>query len=151
MAIDPFENQAETPTTETETPTPTKKENTQVETQDQKIVVTLKGGAGYDAPWIVVHAQNAEEAVQTLNDEHMTALLEATKTVAGKFNVGGGGAPKRSAAPRQQGKPQGATQAPNGQTPPEGYEYRTGVSKTGKTWKAFMPTDRNSGLEPIWL
>lgn len=116
------------------------------ETQS-KIVTTLKGGAGFDAPWIVVHSDTVAEAVNTLQGEEMKQLIEAVKSTAAGFTTGGGApAPKRP-----QGQPAAATQAPGGKTPPPGYEFKSGVSKAGKPWKAFMPIDRNSGLQAIWL
>lgn len=132
------------------TDTDSKKENTTVENinEDQnKITVTLKGGAGYDAPWVVVHAANATDALETLNDEDLKTVLERAKKIGAFF---AGGAPAQ--APASNGQPAGAAQAPGGQTPPEGYVFKSGVSKkNGRPWQAFMPIDRNSGLETIWL
>lgn len=144
MATDPFANAG------TDSTTTTPKETTTVATPstESKIVVTLKGGAGFNDPWIVVHAADAQDALATLNDESMKELVELTTKVGKKFSESG--APARSAAPAG-GKPAGATQAPNGQEPPEGYVFKSGIGKNGKPWKAFMPIDRNSGLDPIWL
>ena len=161
MANDPFatetaaeETQQDTPETKPETKkktTSTKKKKketaTVAENTDGKIVVTLKGGKGYEAPWIVIHANDVNEANEQLNDENLADLIKQTKKVAEFFN---GGA-NTQAAKGPKGQPQAATQAPSGQQPPEGYEFRSGVSKKGKPWKAFMPIDRNSGLDPIWL
>lgn len=146
MAIDPFADLGpENDTEETTTNPSTKKETTTVTTQDSqaKIVTTLKGGSGYEAPWIVIHSDTADEALEVLQDEKLKELIDHTKKVASYFN---GGSAKKS-----NGKPAGATQAPNGQEPPEGYVFKSGVGKTGKVWKAFMPIDRNSGKEVIWL
>lgn len=157
MTIDPFataNDQAETPAENT-----TKETNVTNTVSDQdKIVTTLKGGSGYDAPWIVIHSDSPEDALETLNNPAMEDLINRTQEV-GKFfaklgnpapargnNGGGGGGGNRS-----KGKPAGATQAPDGQQAPEGYVYKSGVSKAGKPWEAFMPIDRNSGLKPIWL
>lgn len=133
------------------TDTDSKKENTTVENinEDQnKITVTLKGGAGYDAPWVVVHAANATDALETLNDEDLKTVLERAKKIGSFFAGGSAGAQ----APANNGQPAGASQAPGGQTPPEGYVFKSGVSKkNGRPWQAFMPIDRNSGLETIWL
>lgn len=144
MATDPFAN-ANTDST----PTTEKKETTTVATQNtesNKIVVTLKGGSGYDAPWIVVHADDAQDALNTLNDESMKDLVSLTQKVGESF-----AGLKKGGAVSQGGKPAAAAQAPNGQEPPEGYVFKSGIGKTGKPWKAFMPIDRNSGLEVIWL
>lgn len=148
MATNPFENaepnNQENPATEPEKAT-SKKEKTVAENNDGKIVVTLKGGKGYEAPWIVVHANTVEEANEQLNDAGLADLIKQTKKVAEFFN----GGPQANNGPS--GQPQAATQAPGGQEPPEGYVFKSGVGKNGRPWKAFMPADRNSGLEPIWL
>lgn len=154
MSNDPFATADDEPTqAPAETTTTNTKENTITTTENQsKIVATLKGGSGYDAPWIVVHANNPEEAADSLKDPAMKELLELTQNVAGKFVEMGPAKPvAKSNGGGGNGKPAGAAQAPNGQTPPEGYMFKSGVSKTGKAWKAFMPIDRNSGLEVIWL
>ena len=159
MANDPFatetaadEAQQTTPETKPETKKKTtstqKKENTTVaENTEGKIVVTLKGGKGYEAPWIVIHANDVADANEQLNDESLADLIKQTKKVAEFFN--GGANTQADNGPK--GQPQAATQAPNGQQPPEGYEFKSGVNKHGKPWQGFLPIDRNSGLKPIWL
>lgn len=154
MAADPFaaaeqelNQEAEASNTET---TSTKKETSSMTTADSqdKIVVTLKGGSGYDAPWIVIHADTVEQATDILKDEAAKDLIDQTKKVAGYFSAGSG---KSSGGKQSKGKPYAASQAPNGQTPPEGYVFKSGVSQKGKPWQAFMPIEKNSGLEVIWL
>lgn len=156
MAADPFaaaeqELNKEAEASNTETTTSTKKETSSMTTENSqdKVVVTLKGGSGYDAPWIVIHADTVEQATDILNDEAAKELIDQTKKVAGYFSAGSG---KQSSGGKQyKGKPAGAAQAPNGQTPPEGYVFKSGISQKGKPWKAFMPIEKNSGLEVIWL
>lgn len=150
---DPFaaaDAQTEAPAEENQTTTQpeTKKETktVTVEAQEnQDLSITLKGGSGYDAPWIVIRANSVAEAQQHLEDEGLKTLIDQTKKVANYFSGGGQakGGPK--------GQPQAAQEAPNGQQAPEGYVFKSGVSKEGKAWKAFMPIDRNSNLQPIWL
>lgn len=148
MAKDPFANADEAQQTTNPT-TETKKETTVSATPSpdtqSKIVTTLKGGAGFDAPWIVIHSDSVGEALEVLNNENIGDLMDAAQKAAAKFNNG------KPAPSRGGGKPAGATQAPNGQEPPEGYVFKSGVGKNGRAWKAFMPIDRNSGLEVIWL
>ena len=78
MANDPFATKAEeTPTEAPETtPEPTEKKKTTTkkkesktvaENTEGKIVVTLKGGKGYEAPWIVIHANDVEEALSLIH------------------------------------------------------------------------------------
>lgn len=147
MATDPFANADEAQ--QTPNPTTTKKEtkvSTPTPETQSKIVTTLKGGAGFDAPWIVVHSDSVDEALGVLNDENLGELMDAAQKAAAKFNNG-----KPAPARGNGGKPAGAAKAPNGQEPPEGYVFKSGMGKNGKPWKAFMPIDRNSGLEVIWL
>lgn len=150
---DPFAGLEASTNNNDNTDTVSKKENTSMENinEDQnKLTVTLKGGAGFDAPWVVVHAANAADALETLNDEDLKTVLERAKKIGAFFAGGTGGAPAQ--APASNGQPTGATQAPGGQTPPEGYVFKSGISKkNGRPWQAFMPIDRNSGMETIWL
>lgn len=156
MTNDPFATapaqdeaqQETTPTTETSKEKPL---TTLAPATDQsKLTLTFKGGAGYDAPWVVVHANNPAEANEIILDEDFKSLLENVQRVGGAF---GEMAPNKPAAPakKSNGQPAGAAQAPNGETPPPGYMFKSGIGKNGKPWKAFMPIDRNSGLEVIWL
>lgn len=143
---DPFENveitDEDTATTET-----SKKENTSMTADSQnKIVVTLKGGAGYDAPWVVVHADDSAEALAILNDPSTKELLETTKKAGAHF------AGTSQAKGGRQGQPSGSAQAPAGApTPPAGYVYKSGMGKNGRMWYAFMGANRSDNLDPIWL
>lgn len=134
-----------TPTVTTQKEKPVTQENT-----NAKIVTTLKGGSGFDAPWIVVHADNTEEAVAILRGGATEELLKATKEVSDKFNGGQAPAQQRQ-APRTQGMPAGAD-APRPSDPPmpEGWTYKTGVNKNGKAYRAYFPP-RGSQESPQWL
>lgn len=153
MAIDPFADLTPAATDDespviVEEPTEPKKETKPVTVTtptENKIVTTLKAGAGYDAPWIVIHSDTLAEANQMVHDPELKELMDQVKKVGAYFSKGS------APAPANNGKPAGATQAPGGETPPEGYVFKSGVGKNGKPWKAFMPIDRNSGLEVIWL
>lgn len=154
MSNDPFASapaqdeaqQESTPTIQTSKEKPL----TTTVTDQSKLTLTFKGGAGYDAPWVVVHANNPSEANEIILDTEFKNLLENVQKVGGKF---GEMAPTKASAPANQsnGQPAGANQAPNGETPPPGYVFKSGMGKNGKPWKAFMPIDRNSGLEVKWL
>lgn len=127
-------------------------------TNDSKITVTLKGGSGFDAPWIVLHGSDAAELNEQLTDENLKALIDQTQKVGQYFAglgkstggrpSGGGGA----AAPAgQPGQPAGSTgPRPTDPPCPDGWTYKEGVGKTGKTWRAFMPP-RGSNEQPQWL
>lgn len=154
MSNDPFASAPAQDEAQQENTTPTiqtskEKPLTTTTVSDQsKLTLTFKGGAGFDAPWTVVHANNPAEAKAILLDDDFKELLELTQKIGGAFvNM----APNKPAAPASNGQPAGATQAPNGETPPPGYVFKSGVGKNGKPWKAFMPIDRNSGLEVQWL
>lgn len=109
----------------------------------EKVVVTLKGGSGYDAPWIVIHATDTADALKQLEDEQLKTLVEKTAEV-GKYFAATGRPPAPAKTSTQH--------TGGGINPPAGYEYKTGVSKkTGRPWRAYMPIDRNAGLETIWL
>lgn len=118
---------------------------------DGKVVLTLKGGAGFDAPWIVIHATDLEDAYDQVSGENASLLakvMESTRKAANHF---AGSAPvkeNRAAAPA----PQQATEAPAGTpaAPGPDWTYKTGVGKNGKTWKAWMPP-RGSDEKPVWL
>ena len=122
-------------------------------TQDNtnaKIVTTLKGGSGFDAPWIVIHADDVAEAVAVLRGDNIEELLKATKEVSDKFNGGQAPAQQRQ-APRTQGMPAGANEPrPSDPPMPEGWTYKTGVNKNGKAYRAYFPP-RGSQESPQWL
>lgn len=147
MADNPFDAIEIHPTTNNTN----KKENVMTNTEG-KLVSTIKAGAGYDAPWAVLHTDDHHEALEIMKseyfDEYLQALADKARTFAGMMPSK---APARSGSAAPQGKPQGASQPNNAATPPEGYVFRSGMGKNGRPWQAFMPIDRNSGLEPIWL
>lgn len=124
-----------------------------VGSDDGKVVLTIKGGSGFDAPWIVIHANDIEDAHSHLHGDNATLLvevMEALQKASVKFVELGGGK-KATVAPG--GAPSGANEAPPGVSPAPGpdWQYKTGVNgKTGKTWRAWMPP-RGSDASPVWL
>lgn len=50
------------------------------QSEQAPIVITLKGGAGFEAPWLVLRAQSAEDAVALLGE---TEFVELPKLIAG--------------------------------------------------------------------
>ncbi|CRY79830.1 hypothetical protein SAMN05421776_11732 [Nocardia farcinica] len=118
-----------------------------------KVVVTLKGGTGFDAPWIVIHADSPADAAAQIGQD-LLDLMDKTHRAAAKFvelapnkPAQGGNQP----APRQ-AAPAGATQAPPGSPEcPPGWEFKTGFSqKTQKPWKGYFPP-RGSTDKPIFF
>lgn len=114
-----------------------------------KLVVTLKGGAGFDAPWLVYHATSLDDALDLFGDPGKLANLMERVQSAGKFFVGlapakaapSGGAPARPGNEAPDGTPE---------APGPDWTYKTGVGKNGKTWKAWMPP-RGSDASPVWI
>lgn len=116
-----------------------------------EVVVTLKGGAGYEAPWIVIHAPTAQAAIDQL-DQTMMDLMTRTKSAAAHFS-GAGAAP--AAAPAQSyqapAAPAGAQSPPPGAPAcPPGWQFKSGVSKAGKPYQGYFPP-RGDDSKPIFF
>ncbi|QBP29249.1 hypothetical protein SEA_PHIGHTER1804_49 [Mycobacterium phage Phighter1804] len=122
-----------------------------------KVVLTFKGGSGFEAPWIVIHAEDLDDALDQVTNQGATlgALMERVQNAGQHFsgmapaksgggNGGGGGG--RSNAPR------GAQEPPAGTPPAPGpdWTYKSGTGKNGKPWSAWMPP-RGSDEKPVWL
>lgn len=118
-----------------------------------EVVLTFKEGAGFDASWIVIHAESVHDANSILEDhDALKKLMTTTKNVAAHFRGGGvsaGG--QRGGGGGGNNKPAGATQAPPGcpPAPDASYEYKAGVGAKGP-WHAWMPP-KGSGKEVMWL
>lgn len=119
---------------------------------DGKVVITLKGGTGYDEPWVVIHAESVEDALAHFDDhEKLTQLLDRTKKAAGYFHglSGGGAAPAQSAPAQTPAYQQPPADAP--ECPGPGWEFKSGFSKkNNKTWKAWMPP-KGSNEPPVFF
>jgi hypothetical protein len=112
------------------------------------VTVTLKGGAGFDAPWIVIHAGDVTDAYEQLSGDNaavLSKLMDRTRNAASHF-VSLGGATTSTPAVR----PGQEVPASVGEAPGPDWTYKTGVGKNGKTWKAWMPP-RGSSESPVWL
>jgi len=120
-----------------------------------KVVLTFKGGSGFDAPWVVIHANDLQDAYESVSGENaalLAALMERVQIAGQHFSKLGGGKPAQ-AAPARQAAPKPAQEPPAGAPakPGEGWEFRTGVSKsTGKPWQAWMPP-RGSQDKPVFF
>lgn len=166
MSFDPFgdgqdEAQAEAPAaTEAPKKAPAKKAAAKVTnvaaSPEGKVTVTLKGGSGFEAPWIVIHGADVEDALEQLSDtDNVSKLMEVTQSAAKKFaglapastsgsNRGGGGGGR---APRQ------AQEPPAGAPPKPGddWVYKSGTSARGP-WQAWMPPQHLKDTEkPVWF
>lgn len=132
-----------------------------------KVTVTFKGGSGYDAPWIVVHAndlQDAHDQVSGDNAVTLASLMTQVQKAGGHFAglyptkapvaAGGGSAP----AANPSAPPRGAVSAPGGESRQCKHgemTFKTGFSaKTNKTWSAFMcpsPKGTPDQCDAEWL
>ncbi|MFB7420729.1 hypothetical protein ACFC1L_39795 [Streptomyces sp. NPDC056210] len=129
---------------------------TAVETSED-FVATLKFGAGYDSPWLVVRDASAEGLKAKLEQAAGTGLME---TVAKAANMAITLAPAKPEAPKSQptfsnGQVQynnGGGGNDNGPSRPDNvpahYSYKSG-NKNGKPWSGWFPP-RGSDEKPIW-
>jgi hypothetical protein len=153
---DPFAIDTDDTEDEKDTVTET---NTNTETNTAsgtEVSVTLKGGSGFDAPWVVLRAPSADEALEQLKkDNVLKELIDRASKVGAYFaslggssggngNVGGGSKPARQ-------------QAPNGETRECDHgemRFMSGVSKkSGKPYKMFVcqSGDRDNECKPQFL
>ena len=124
-----------------------------IEGFDGKVVLTLKGGSSFDDPWIVIHANDLQDANDQISGDNAALLVDTMDKLqrdAKKFvELGGGqkGAPAAGAGGGRQPAPKAATEAPNGETRQCKHGdmvYRSG-SKNGRAWEAFFcPTPKNT-------
>lgn len=127
--------------------------------EKNRVRVTLKGGAGHGAPWITIDGANVSDALAQLTGESADTLAQLVAQTAkiGRYFASTGGGPKtQEDGQRQPGKPEAATQAPNGE---ERYckhgqmAWRSGVSKAGKAYKGFFcaEQDRDQQCKPQFV
>jgi hypothetical protein len=151
--VDPFEDIAD----EAVEPAPAKKAPakkvaTKPSSDREGVTVTLKGGAGFDAPWIVIHAADLADAYEQVSGDNaglLVKLMEQTSKAAQHFsgqNKGAGGAAPSNRAPAAAVAPPAGTP----DAPGPDWTFKSGVGKTGKPWKAWMPP-RGSSEQPVWL
>ncbi|GII83345.1 hypothetical protein Ssi03_13350 [Sphaerisporangium siamense] len=133
------EGQAAVPPTNT--PTPSKERSV----SEGKIVTTIKYGAGFDAPWTVIHSDSVAEAERALNEAKN--LLELTARVAKYAKTLDSG----TAPAAQRGGNGGGGQARQASTPPGmpskscahgEMTYRTGNSAKGAWAGYFCPLEK---------
>lgn len=135
--------------------------------------LTLKGGSGYDKPWLVLRAQSAEDAVALLGEAQAAELLDRIAEYATEFQgkVAGAAPEGAPAENRSTGTPsrsgstggsqrRGAAPAPKStdvEYHPEGLKcdkcqgavvYKKITSKVGKVfelWVCENQRERNDG------
>lgn len=144
---------------------------------DAKLSVTLKGGKGYQAPWIVLYGNSVEEMLGQVSNPALRELIDRTAEVGQYFagkeplaparsnNSGGGynnGGGNRGGYGNRgnYGNRGGNNGAPQQEYPveydqfgqpicPPGWEQRSGF-KNGKPWSAYFPP-KGQNYIPIWL
>lgn len=112
------------------------KETTVAETTStNEITITLKGGSGFDSPWVVIRAADAASAQAILDDPALKALTDRTSEVGQYF--AGLGKPAATAAPTAAPTPaQGS-----GRHCKHGERVMRSGTKNGKAWTGyFCPT-----------
>lgn len=128
----------------------------------REVSVTLKAGAGYDAPWIVFRASSAGEVASMMRDAFSDAQLHEVVLRAAQLFRMPQPAPQaapQAAPPQPQQNSGGWQSAPQNSTPP-GMDaptcphgpriYKSGTSARGN-WSAwFCPAGRESGCKPMW-
>lgn len=140
---------------------PPKSSDVQAVQGNDEVVVTFKAGAGYDAPWIVVHAKDLRDALDQVSGDNHEVLKKLMEQVAGAgkyFSALGGAKPVNSNANTSQrpntAPPAGATQGP-GPAPTCAHGemvWRSGVSKqSGKPYKLWSCTaPRDQQCKPVY-
>ena len=110
---------------------------------DGKISITLKGGKGYDAPWIVVSGDTVVEVEQAMLELGESRLIELTTLGAKALQGAVGESPAPSA-----GGSLVAGDRPAGVG--ADWTLREGTGKNGKPWKGWFPP-RGSNEKPVWV
>jgi hypothetical protein len=114
---------------------------------DGKVVLTFKGGRGYEAPWIVIHANGLQEAHDFVVGDNATLLavvMDRVQTASKHFaGIGGDAAPAQAPA-QAGGPPPGSQAAPGGEKRYCNHGemvFKTGVAKaSGKPYSLFSCT-----------
>ncbi|QHB38079.1 ribonucleoside reductase class II [Mycobacterium phage Noelle] len=123
-----------------------------------KVVLTFKGGSGFDAPWIVIHAEDLDDALAQVTNQGdtlgalMTRVQNAGQHFAGMAPAKSGGGNSGGGGGGRSNAPRGAQEPPAGTPPAPGpdWTYKSGTGKNGKPWSAWMPP-RGSDEKPVWL
>lgn len=159
-----------------ETKTPARKATTKKDAvqvgSDGKIVLTFKGGSGFDAPWVVLHATDTADALSTMADPDFKKLMDWTAAGAKSFNqkwTESGGAAAATGA-RNAGGSQNRGNSGGGGNRNNGGGNRGGNSggetrycdheqemrfksgsKNGKPWSAYFCTVQGDECQPQWV
>lgn len=80
-------------------------DNDNFEGPEAPFTITLKGGAGYEKPWLVLRAASAEDAVALLGEAHSAELLDRIAEYAAEFQGKTGAAAPSAAGTKSGGSP----------------------------------------------
>ncbi|BBC53845.1 hypotheical protein [Mycobacterium phage PP] len=134
-----------------------------VQASEGKVVLTFKGGSGFEAPWIVIHANDLDDALQQVSEtEKLKELMERTQSGARYFAglgpaklagqpVGGGqrggNGGQRRGAPQQAKQPPAYAPAPPG----DDWVYKSGTSARGPWEGWFPPYEQKDQHKPVFF
>lgn len=117
--------------------------------EGKKITATLKAGAGFDSPWLVLHGDDPADLLATMSDPNFPKLLTWTTMSAQKFGEGWkpttnvSDLAKPAATP--QGKPEAATNTGNTPYCKHGAMTPRSGFKNGRAWSGhFCPTPQGT-------
>ena len=125
---------------------------------DGKIVVTLKGGAGYDSPWIVVGGDSVPEVQEILKNASALGLY-GDVVAAAQFLQASNGVPTAGGAPAPTSQP--STPTPSAPTAPQASGQfcnhgprvrRSGTNARGAWVGHFcsLPKDHPDRCKPVY-
>lgn len=123
---------------------------------EPELGITLKADGA--PPWITYRSASVDDALKLFNEDgtKLAALMDrvqkANAHFAAGFTVPSGGGGNTGGGSNV---PPAAAQPPAGApaSPGAGWEFKSGVSKAGKAWKAWMPPKhlKDSGTKPIFF
>lgn len=123
---------------------------------DEKVRITLKSGATYDAPWVTVDFPSIDVAHARLSDldrqKKLADIFDIASKASGKFQALVGASP--AGARQGSNAPAAAQEAPSWapEKPYADFIYKSGVSKkNGSTWHAWMPPQQGDSRKALFF
>lgn len=118
-----------------------------VPSAEGKVTVTLKGGLGFNAPWVVIHSADVSDALNQLSDTNLPALLEKAQGASKYFAMFGDAKPASNTSTAASGQPAAAAAGSGGnvKTCKHGQMVARAGVKNGKAWSGhFCPTPQGT-------
>lgn len=132
-----------------------------------RVRITLKGGSGYEAPWITVDGADISDAKSTLEDagDDFGDLLNMVATASTSFQTEYSNSKQKNAPAENKGggfKKASSNQGGKNSVSPDGQvkecqhgamTYREGTNKNGNPYRAFFcpASDRSEQCKPVFL